>query len=95
MSYNYKDKIIDQEFGSFQDKFLDYAHTWEDNKDLEKKRVKIILKPNQEEINQNITFENKINSYIEENKSKISIFDIKYTTNSVMIIYEKKSIKNV
>ena len=94
MSYNYKDKIIDQEFGSFQDKFLEYAHNWEDDAEVEKKIIKIIYSPSEEEKNKNITFENKINSYIEKNRKNISINDIKYTPNSVMIIYEKRQ-KNV
>ena len=42
MSYNYKDKIIDNEISSYQEKFLDYAQNWDDDIDLEKKRVKII-----------------------------------------------------
>ena len=50
-----------------------------------KKKVKIIYAPNRDE---DITFEDKINSYISENSSKIKISDIKYTKSSVMIIYE-------
>tara|TARA_Y100000589_G_C26569871_1_gene394005 strand:+ start:226 stop:492 length:267 start_codon:yes stop_codon:yes gene_type:complete len=83
MSY-YKD-IIDSEAGSLQDKFIEYSHNWDDNSECEKKKVKIIYAPNRDE---DITFEDKINSYISENSSKIKIIDIKYTKSSVMIIYE-------
>ena len=41
MSYNYKD-TIDSEPASYQDRFLEYANNWEDDKTKEKKRVKII-----------------------------------------------------
>ena len=40
MSYNYKDKIIDNEISSYQEKFLDYAQNWDDDIDLEKKELK-------------------------------------------------------
>lgn len=97
MSYNYKNKIIqNDEYGSYQEKFLEYANNWEDDSDVETKRVKIIsantnsssasLKSQAEEC----SFEDKINSFIHENRSKIKIFDIKYQKNSVMIIYEDK-----
>jgi len=97
MSYNYKNKIIqNDEYGSYQEKFLEYANNWEDETDYETKRVKIIssnshsssssLKSQEEEC----SFEDKINSFIHENRTKIKIFDIKYQKNSVMIIYEDK-----
>ena len=97
MSYNYKNKIIQNDkFGSYQEKFLEYAKHWEDDTDVEMKRVKIIsansnsssssLKSQAEEC----SFEDKINSFIHENRTKIKIFDIKYQKNSVMIIYEDK-----
>jgi hypothetical protein len=97
MSYNYKNKIIQSdEYGSYQEKFLEYANNWEDEADIETKKVKIIsanshsssssLKTQGEEC----SFEDKINSFIYENKTKIKIFDIKYQKNSVMIIYEDR-----
>ena len=87
MSYNYKD-VIDTEPCSYQDKFLEYAQNWEDNKTREKKRVKIIHQPSKDD---EISFEDKINSYIEENSETIDIFDIKYQRSSVLIIYTNKS----
>jgi len=89
MSYNYKEKIIEDNIGSYQEKFLDYATNWEDDTDSETKRVKII-NITRDDKDDNIDFEDKINSYIEENKQIIKIFDIKYQKTSVMIIYENK-----
>ena len=95
MSYNYKDKIIDNEISSYQEKFLDYAQNWEDDIDHEKKRVKIINYNNGSSslslTREEISFEDKINAYIEENARKIKIIDIKYQKNSVLIIYENKN----
>ena len=87
--YNYKEKIIEDNIGSYQEKFLDYATNWEDDAECETKRVKII-NITREDRDEEIEFEDKINSYIEENKQYIKIFDIKYQKNSVMIIYENK-----
>lgn len=84
MSY-YNDKTIEEGLGSYQEKFMDYAHNWQDNEEKEKKRVKILHAPSKDE---SITFEDKINSYIEKNASKIKIIDIKYQRSSIMIIYE-------
>jgi len=89
MSYNYKEKIIEDNIGSYQEKFLDYATNWEDDTDCETKRVKII-NVTRDDKDEHIDFEDKINSYIEENKQIIKIFDIKYQKNSIMIIYENK-----
>ena len=89
MSYNYKEKIIEDNIGSYQEKFLDYATNWEDDTDSETKRVKII-NITRDDKDDNIDFEDKINSYIEENKQIIKIFDIKYQKTSVMLIYENK-----
>lgn len=87
MSYNYND-VIDPEPASYQESnFLEYANKWEDDALKEKKRVKIIFAPKNEE---NISFEDKINSYIEQNKDNIEIIDIKYLKNSVLIIYHPK-----
>ena len=88
MSYNYNNKIIETEYGSYQEKFLEYASNWEDDKEFEKKRVKIINKENEDS-----SFEDKINSFILTNKKNIKIFDIKYQKNSVMIIYEERDIE--
>lgn len=88
MSYNYNNKIIETEYGSYQEKFLEYASNWEDDKDFERKRVKIINKENEDS-----SFEDKINSFILTNKKNIKIFDIKYQKNSVMIIYEERDIE--
>lgn len=88
MSYNYNNKIIETEYGSYQEKFLEYASNWEDDKDFERKRVKIINKENEDS-----SFEDKINSFILANKKNIKIFDIKYQKNSVMIIYEERDIE--
>jgi len=86
MSYNYKD-TIDSEPASYQDRFLEYANNWEDDKSKEKKRVKIIHTPSKDD---NISFEDKINSYIEKNTFNIDIIDIKYQRSSILIIYIPK-----
>ena len=86
MSYNYKD-TIDSEPASYQDRFLEYANNWEDNKIKEKKRVKIIHAPSKDD---NTTFEDKINNYIEKNTLDIDIVDIKYQRSSILIIYIPK-----
>ena len=86
MSYNYSD-IIDIDPHSYQEKFLEYANNWEDDSNKEKKRVKIIFSPSKDE---NVSFEDKINSFIETEANKINIIDIKYQKNSVLIIYEEK-----
>ena len=85
MAY-YDTKISDADISnnSYREKFLDYAHNWRDDSDIEKKRVKIIKAPNNKE---DMSFEDKINAYIEENCEKIKIVDIKYQRNSVLIIY--------
>ena len=94
MSYNYRNKIIDTEVGSYQDKFFEYASNWDEDEDTESKRVKILLSPNKEEKDENISFEDIINSYIEKNKKQIKIIDIKYQKTSAMIIYEIKPRQN-
>lgn len=81
---SYTSRISEIDVGSYQERFLDYAENWKDDKDSEKKRVKIIKAPGD---NENISFEDKINSYIEENAEKIKIVDIKYQRNSVLIIF--------
>tara|TARA_B110000971_G_C19911346_1_gene454670 strand:- start:422 stop:682 length:261 start_codon:yes stop_codon:yes gene_type:complete len=86
MSY-YDKRVIDPETNSYQEKFLEYAHNWEDDESKEKKRIKILHAPDK---NEDISFESKINSYIERNCTKISIIDIKYQKTSVLIIYEPK-----
>ena len=78
-SYNYN--TISESPSSFQDKFLEYSKNWEDSEYIEKKRVKII-KENKDNL------EKLVNSFIVAHQSTIKIYDIKYTTNSVMIIYE-------
>jgi hypothetical protein len=84
MSYNYKDKIIENVAGSFQENnFLDYGEM-DDDFDIEKKAVKIIN--NNEENTE--SFEDNINKFIHDNRKNIKIFDIKYIKNSVLIIYE-------
>ena len=93
MSYNYTNKIIvENDFGSYQDKFLEYANNWEDESDIETKKVKIISSNSHTSLksHEECTFEDKINSFIFENRTKIKIFDIKYQKNSVMIIYEER-----
>lgn len=88
MAYNYNNDIIDPEPASYQESnFLEYANKWEDDVSKEKKRVKIIFAPKSDE---NILFEDKINSYIEENTEKIDIIDIKYLKTSILIIYQPK-----
>lgn len=87
MAYNYNNQIIEQEFGSYPDKILDIHTSWDDE-EIENKRVKIIYKPTSDE---KIDFETKINSYIEKNKKKIKIHDIKYSNDSVLIIFEQKT----
>jgi hypothetical protein len=84
MSYYNRDVITD-EVGSYQEKFMDYAHNWQDNDKKEKKRIKILHAPSKDE---SISFEDKINSYIEQNANSINIIDIKYQKSSIMIIYE-------
>jgi hypothetical protein len=86
MSYNYND-TIDSEPASYQDKFLEYANNWEEEKTKEKKRVKIISRPSEDD---EISFEEKINSYIEQNSENIEIVDIKYQRSSVMILFIPK-----
>lgn len=93
MSYNYKHKIIDDNVGSYQEKFLDYATNWEDDENYETKKVKII-NMTQDDKDEECEFEDKINSYIEENKMYIKIHDIKYLKNSAMIIYENRKRNN-
>jgi hypothetical protein len=83
MSYNYKD-VIDTEPCSYQDKFLEYANNWEDDKEIEKKRVKIIHAPSKDE---DINFEEKINAFLEKNSKEINVIDIKYQRSSVMVLY--------
>lgn len=90
MSYNYDD-IIDIEPSSYQEKFLEYANNWEPDTIKEKKRVKIIYAPDKAE---EINFEEKINFFIEKESKKINIIDIKYTKNSVLIIYEPSHINS-
>ena len=80
----YKDKIIENVAGSFQENnFLDYGEM-DDDFDIEKKAVKIIN--NNEENTE--SFEDNINKFIHDNRKNIKIFDIKYIKNSVLIIYE-------
>ena len=88
MAYNYKDNIIENISNSYQDKFLQINENWEDD-DIEKKRVKLISWNEIED--KNITFEDKINNFIECNKRQIKIYDIKFNNDNVLIIYEKKS----
>lgn len=88
MAY-YNKNVIEAEFGSYDPSQMEYAHNWEDEPDCERKRVKIIHMPSKDE---EITFENKINSYIKKNMEDIKIIDIKYHGNSVMIIYELNKI---
>ena len=52
---------------------------------MRKKRVKILHAPSKDET---LSFEDKINSYIEKNANDIKIIDIKYQRSSVLIIYE-------
>ena len=85
MSYNYKDNVIDNVVGSFQESnFLDYNEL-DDDLENENKLVKIINKED------DILFEDKINKFIIDNRKNIKIFDIKYIKDSVLIIYEQKN----
>ena len=84
--HNYKDDIIEADYGSYQDKYLDYSNEICDD-NIEKKRIKIFYKS---EDMDDLSFENKINLYIDDNSTKIKILDIKFNNSSVMIIYEKK-----
>ena len=92
MSYTYNTPLSESEHGSYQDRFLEYSHNWQDDSESEKKRVKIISvskSKNKEDSDEKITnLEVAINEYIKENGNKIKIIDIKYIKNSVMIIYE-------
>ena len=81
-SYNYN--TISESPSSFQDKFLEYSKNWEDSKYIEKKRVKIIKEEKGD-------LEKVVNSFIVGHQSKIKIFDIKFISGSVMIIYEQTS----
>tara|TARA_B110000037_G_C16976203_1_gene447155 strand:- start:199 stop:459 length:261 start_codon:yes stop_codon:yes gene_type:complete len=83
MDYYKNNKIEDSDYGSYQEKYLDIARNWDEY--IEKKKIKILIEPSIEE---NISFEDKINNYIEENKKSIKIIDIKYNLTSVMIIFE-------
>jgi hypothetical protein len=84
--YIYNSKISEVDVGSYQERFMEYSNNWKDENDLEEKRVKIITAPSD---NDKFNFEDKINSYIEENADKIKIVDIKYQRNSVLIIYTR------
>ena len=94
MSYTYNTPLTESEHGSYQDRFLEYSHNWQDDTNAEKKRVKIICAPKHTKSNKNdsdekaLTLESLINEYIVKNGSKIKIIDIKYIRHSVMIIYE-------
>ena len=91
MAYNYKDKVIDNDVGSFQESnFFDYNEL-DDDIDTEKKLVKIINKYKDD----NMLFEDKINKFIFDNNKIIKIFDIKYQKDSVLIIYEQRNISSV
>ena len=81
MSYNYN--TISESPSSFQEKFLEYSKNWEDSEYIEKKRIKIITKKNDKD-----DLEKLVNNYIVAHQSKFKIFDIKYSVNSIMIIYE-------
>ena len=86
MAYNYDNNVIDYEFGSYQDRMISLNSPAEDQ-EKESKRVKIIYSPDKDS---NISFEDKINTYIIENDKKIKIFDIKYLQDSILIIYHQK-----
>ena len=91
MAYNYKDKVIDNDVGSFQESnFFDYNEL-DDDIDTEKKLVKIINKYKDD----NMLFEDKINKFIFDNNKIIKIFDIKYQKDSVLIIYEQRNISSI
>lgn len=81
-SYNYN--TISESPSSFQDKFLEYSKNWEDSDYIEKKRVKIIKEENSD-------LEKVVNSFIVAHQSKIKIYDIKFISGSVMIVYEEIS----
>ena len=81
-SYNYN--TISESPSSFQDKFLEYSKNWEESDYIEKKRVKIIKEEKGD-------LEKVVNSFIVAHQSKIKIFDIKFISGSVMIIYEETS----
>ena len=81
-SYNYN--TISESPSSFQDKILEYSKNWEDSDYIEKKRVKIIKEEKGD-------LEKVVNSFIIGHQSKIKIFDIKFISGSVMIIYEQTS----
>ena len=85
MSYSYQTIISESDHGSYQERFMEYAHNWQDNSIKERKRVKIISAPSKDD---DILFDEKINSYIAENATKMKIVDIKYSRSSVMLIYE-------
>ena len=92
-SYNYN--TISDSDGSLQEKFLEYSKTWEESNYKEKKRVKIITNNNNDKTIDNVIyFEKLINSFIISNQNRIKIYDIKYTENTVMIIYESLNSKN-
>jgi len=78
-SYNYN--TISESPSSFQDKFLEYSKNWEDSDYKEKKRVKIIKEGKD-------NLENVVNNFIIAHQSTMKIFDIKFSSNSVMIIFE-------
>jgi len=78
-SYNYN--TISESPSSFQEKFLEYSKNWEDSDYKEKKRVKIIKEGKD-------NLENVVNNFIISHQSTIKIFDIKFSNNSVMIIFE-------
>jgi len=82
MSYNYN--TISESPSSFQDKFLEYSKNWEDSEYIEKKRIKIIFKKND-----NDNLEQLVNNFIIANQSKYKIYDLKYAVDSIMIIYEQ------
>lgn len=81
-SYNYN--TISESPSSFQDKFLEYSKNWEDSEYIEKRRVKIIKEENSD-------LEKVVNSFIVAHQSKIKIYDIKFISGSVMLIYEEIS----
>mgnify|MGYP003991460897 CR=1 FL=1 len=81
-SYNYN--TISESPSSFQDKFLEYSKNWEDSDYIEKKRVKIIKEETSD-------LEKVVNSFIVAHQSKIKIYDIKFISGSVMIVYEEIS----
>ena len=74
---------IDIEPGSLQERFLEYAKDW-DNEKKENLRVKIFY----DNRNNYVSLEDSINNYIEENSLNIKIHDIKYIKSSVLLIYK-------